>query len=117
MPVAPSLRSGAFPLAEALAHIPGPPGAHAVSVLQRGTLHLKLSCPVPPNVQAPHDQDELYIVVRGSGTLVHGERRDACAAGDALFVAAGTEHHFEDFSDDLAVWVVFYGSAGGEAPA
>lgn len=24
-------------------------------------------------------------------------------------VAAGTEHHFEEFSDDLAVWIVFYG--------
>ena len=68
----PSGPSGAFPLAEALARIPGPPGAHAVSVLQRGTLQLKLSCPVRPNVQAPHDQDELYVVVRGHGTLVHG---------------------------------------------
>jgi len=33
-----------------------------------------------------------------------------------MFIAAGTEHHFEQFSDDLAVWVVFYGSEGGEVP-
>jgi len=24
---------------------------------------------------------------------------------------------FEDFTDDLAVWVLFYGSGGGEIPA
>jgi len=25
------------------------------------------------------------------------------------------EHRFENFSDDLAVWVFFYGPEGGEA--
>jgi hypothetical protein len=24
-------------------------------------------------------------------------------------------HRFEDFTDDLAVWVIFYGPEGGEA--
>ena len=33
-----------------------------------------------------------------------------------MLIAAGTEHRFEDFSDDLAVWVVFYGPDGGEVP-
>jgi hypothetical protein len=32
-------------------------------------------------------------------------------------VAAGTEHRFEDFTEDLAVWVVFYGPDGGEVSA
>ena len=42
---------------------------------------------------------------------------DETSAGqDLLFVAAGTEHPFEDFTDDLAVWVVFFGPQGGEAP-
>jgi mannose-6-phosphate isomerase-like protein (cupin superfamily) len=36
------------------------------------------------------------------------------AVGDALFVAAGVEHRFENFSDDLAAWVAFYGPEGGE---
>jgi hypothetical protein len=31
-----------------------------------------------------------------------------------LFVGAGVEHRFEEFSDDLAVWVFFYGPEGGE---
>lgn len=33
-----------------------------------------------------------------------------------MFVAAGTEHRFEHFSDDLTVWVVYFGPEGGEAP-
>ena len=37
------------------------------------------------------------------------------ARATCLFVPAGVEHRFEDFTDDLAVWVVFYGPEGGEA--
>jgi mannose-6-phosphate isomerase-like protein (cupin superfamily) len=109
-------RSGLIRLAEARARIPGPAGEHAVSLLERGTLKVKLSCPVRPNQQSPHAQDEVYVIARGSGVLVHGGRRDQCGPGDLLFVAAGTEHHFEDFTDELTVWVVFYGADGGEVP-
>jgi hypothetical protein len=31
-----------------------------------------------------------------------------------LFAAAGATHCFENFSDDLVVWVLFYGPEGGE---
>jgi mannose-6-phosphate isomerase-like protein (cupin superfamily) len=107
-------RSGIVRLAEARARIPGPAGEHAVSLLARGTLEVKLSHPVRPNVQSPHEKDEVYVIVRGRGVLFHDGKRDAFEAGDLMFVAAGTEHHFEDFSDDLSVWVVFYGPPGGE---
>jgi mannose-6-phosphate isomerase-like protein (cupin superfamily) len=103
-------------LADARARIPGPAGEHAVRLWQRGTLNVRLSCPVPPNQQTPHVQDEVYVIVHGRGVLIHDGKRDEFRSGDFLFVAAGTEHHFEDFTDDLAVWVVFYGPEGGEAP-
>jgi len=32
-----------------------------------------------------------------------------------LFVAAGEEHRFTEFTDDFATWVFFYGPEGGEA--
>jgi hypothetical protein len=32
-----------------------------------------------------------------------------------LFAAAGVEHRFENSSDDLPLWVVFYGPEGGES--
>jgi mannose-6-phosphate isomerase-like protein (cupin superfamily) len=34
--------------------------------------------------------------------------------GDVLFVRAGNEHRFENFTDDFATWVIFYGPDGGE---
>ena len=110
-------RSCVIRLARAQARIPGPAGEHSVSVLQRGTLDVKLSLPTPPNQQTPHAQDEVYVVLRGRGILLHDGERDPFESGDLLFVAAGTEHRFEDFSEDLAVWVVFYGPRGGEVPA
>ena len=110
-------RSRVIRLAEAQAGIPGPAGEHAVSLLQRGTLNVKLSLAVPPNQQTPHEQDEVYAVIRGRGVLLHDGERDPFESGDLLFVAAGTEHRFEDFTEDLAVWVIFYGPSGGEVPA
>jgi mannose-6-phosphate isomerase-like protein (cupin superfamily) len=104
-----------FRLTDTQFSIPGPDGKHFNTLLQRGTLKLLISLPVRPNVQAPHAQDELYVVVRGHGVLVHDGKRDRFTQGDAMFVSAGTEHHFEDFTDDLAVWVAFYGPQGGEA--
>ena len=109
-------RSGVIRLSEARAGIPGPAGERSVLVLQRGTLDVKLALPVPPNQQTPHAQDEIYVVIRGRGVLVHDSKRDPFESGDLLFVAAGIEHHYEDFTKDLALWRVFYGQRGGEVP-
>jgi mannose-6-phosphate isomerase-like protein (cupin superfamily) len=103
-------------LAEAQAGIARSAGELSVSVLQRGSLDVKLGTPARPNEQMPHEQDEAYIVVRGRGVLFHDGKRDPFESGDFLFVAAATEHRFEDFSDDLLVWRVFYGPKGGEVP-
>ena len=110
----PADSSGVIRFADAEQGIPTPAGERAVLVLKRGTLDIKLSIPVPPNEQAPHAQDEVYAVVRGSGVLVHGDRRDPFEAGDLLFVAAGVVHHYEDFTPDLALWRIYYGPPGGE---
>lgn len=64
--------------------------------------------------QQPHTRDEIYFVAAGSGKYVCGETRTAFGATDLLFAAAGVEHRFENFSDDLVVWVLFYGPEGGE---
>lgn len=72
--------------------------------------------PLRPSQQTPHVQDEIYFVVCGRGVLFHDGKRDPFEAGDLLFVAAGTEHQFENISEDFAVWRVFYGPDGGEAP-
>jgi mannose-6-phosphate isomerase-like protein (cupin superfamily) len=54
------------------------------------------------------------VVARGSGTFFDGEARRPVEPGTFLFAAAGQPHRFEAFSADFAVWVFFYGPAGGE---
>ena len=112
------VRSGILRLDEARALLPGPAGEHSVSVLKRGTADVKLAVrpAVPPTLLTPHAQDEIYVCVQGRGVLFHDGRRDAFEAGDLMFVAAGVPHRFEDYSEDLAVWVIFYGASGGEVP-
>jgi mannose-6-phosphate isomerase-like protein (cupin superfamily) len=83
-------------------------------VLRRGTLLLGLYAPRGNDPQTPHTQDEVYVVVSGTGEFVRGSERASFGPGDALFVPAGDEHRFENFSDDFAAWVVFYGPQGGE---
>jgi mannose-6-phosphate isomerase-like protein (cupin superfamily) len=111
------LRSCVMRHAEAQARIPGPAGEHAVAVLRRGPLDVALSIPRYPSEQTPHAQDEIYFIIRGRGFLLHDGKRDPFEPGDILFVAAGVEHQFEDATDDLAVWRVFFGPHGGEVPA
>jgi mannose-6-phosphate isomerase-like protein (cupin superfamily) len=110
----PSTRSGLIRFADAQTRIPGPGGEHAARILQRGTLDVRLALAprVPPTEVTPHTQDEVYVIVRGHGVLFHDGKRDRFEAGDLLFVASGIEHRFEDYSDDLAVWVIFYGAGG-----
>jgi len=114
--MADSFRSRVIPLRQTQDRIPGPPGAHFVTVMQRGTVRALLSRPVAPNRQTPHEQDEMYVIVRGRGVLFHDGHRDPFETGDLIFVAAGTEHWFEEFTEDFAVWVVFYGPPEGEIP-
>ena len=83
-------------------------------VRNHGTLELGYYKPVGTDPQDPHDQDEVYIVESGSGHFVVEDERVTFKAGDALFVPAFVTHRFEDFSDDFAAWVIFYGPKGGE---
>jgi len=89
-------------------------GLYAV-LLARGTLELGYYMPRGTDDQQPHEQDEVYIVRAGHGRFVLDGETQPFAPGDALFVPAGKPHRFENFSDDFAAWVVFYGPGGGEA--
>jgi len=77
---------------------------------------VKYYAPRGTDEQTPHTRDEVYVVARGSGTFVNGDRRHPFRAGDVLFVPAGVDHRFEDFTDDFGTWVIFYGPEGGERP-
>ncbi|HVG34530.1 MAG TPA: cupin domain-containing protein [Pyrinomonadaceae bacterium] len=100
---------------EALFQLPGPKGERFAAVLEHGSLVVEIYAPRGHDPQTPHTRDEVYIVISGSGYFVNGETREPFGAGDLLFVPAGITHRFEDFTDDLNVWVIFYGPEGGEA--
>ncbi len=65
--------------------------------------------------QTPHLQDEIYVIISGTGEFVNAGHRTNFKPGDIIFVAAGAEHRYEKFTDDFATWVIFYGPLGGEA--
>ena len=83
-------------------------------LLEHGSMELGFYTPDTIDPQTPHTQDEIYIIQSGSGFFVCGDDRTPFEPGEALFVRAGVEHRFEDFTDDFAAWVVFYGPDGGE---
>jgi mannose-6-phosphate isomerase-like protein (cupin superfamily) len=59
-----------------------------------------------PDRQQPHEDDEVYLVLEGSGTLeVEGKRVDV-HEGQAVFVPAGADHRFVGY-EQLSVLVVF----------
>lgn len=84
------------------------------AVMKHGSMLVEYYAPADKDVQTPHRQDELYIIVNGRGILNRNGEKITCKTGDVLFVPAGMKHHFEDFSNDFATWVIFYGSDGGE---
>jgi mannose-6-phosphate isomerase-like protein (cupin superfamily) len=114
---APPSDPGAFrvSLRDALAQLPGPAGERFAPVLTHGSLVVEIYAPRGHDPQTPHTRDEVYVVMQGRGTFVTGPQRTPFGPGDVLFVPAGRVHRFEDFTDDLAVWVFFYGPEGGEA--
>jgi mannose-6-phosphate isomerase-like protein (cupin superfamily) len=101
-------------LSEALDRLPGPQGERSVALFEHGSLVVKLYAPRGNDPQTPHSRDEVYVVAQGSGEFVCGDKRPLFGPTDLLFAAAGVEHRFENFTDDFAVWVMFYGPEGGE---
>lgn len=84
-------------------------------LMKHGTMSVEYFAPKKIDSQSPHRQDELYVIVRGHGQFYRDGEILECKAGDVLFVPAGMEHRFENFTDDFATWVVFYGVDGGES--
>jgi mannose-6-phosphate isomerase-like protein (cupin superfamily) len=60
-----------------------------------------------PDLQGPHREDEVYVVMEGRATLmIDGDERPV-SRGSVAFVAAGAEHRFQDITEDLVAVVLF----------
>ena len=59
-----------------------------------------------PDRQQPHEDDEVYVVLEGTGVLEVENESFPVAEGHSIFVPAGAEHRFTAY-EQLAVLVVF----------
>lgn len=64
-----------------------------------------------PDDQEPHDQDEVYVVLDGTGVLTVAGEDIELHRGDAAFVAAETEHRFSAYQR-LTLLVLFDKTTG-----
>jgi len=64
-----------------------------------------------PDRQQPHSDDEVYVVLEGSGVLEVGGKAVPVKEGDAVFVEAGADHRFSAY-EQLAVLVIFERARG-----
>lgn len=85
-----------------------------LKVFEHGTLSVEVYKPEKVDLQQPHSRDEVYIIISGNGEFLNDGIRSEVKTGDFLFVSAGIEHRFENFTNDFSTWVLFYGPEGGE---
>jgi mannose-6-phosphate isomerase-like protein (cupin superfamily) len=100
---------------KALQNLSDKQGETFIKVMEHGTMSVEIYRPVNIDPQTPHEQDELYVIISGSGDFFLSGNTNSFQQGDILFVPAGAEHRFMNFTADFATWVIFYGPLGGEA--
>ncbi|WP_142686068.1 cupin domain-containing protein [Chitinophaga polysaccharea] len=83
-------------------------------LFEHGSMRGVIFAPDEIDRQEPHIQDEIYLVMRGSGEFEMEGKVVKVGVGDFLFVPAGASHRFRNFTPDLLLWVILYGVEGGE---
>ncbi len=85
-----------------------------ITLFEHGSLQIEYYKPDLVDKQTPHTRNELYVIAGGSGQFLYADKQVDFEVGDVLFVPAGIEHRFINFTTDFATWVFFYGPEGGE---
>jgi mannose-6-phosphate isomerase-like protein (cupin superfamily) len=57
--------------------------------------------------QTPHDDDEVYYVIRGRGTVRVANEDRPVSPGSIIYVKAHVEHRFHDITEELQLLVFF----------
>ncbi len=63
--------------------------------------------PGVPDLQSPHTEDELYVVMSGRGRITVGDEVRDIRPGTVVFVGAGVTHRFHDIEERLVLVVAF----------
>src|SRR4029450_8517669 len=97
----------AFSIAEVKNRLKAADGGYEVVHDSRGLeLGVYVLVAPEPDRQQPHEDDEVYVILEGSGVLeVEGESVPV-QEGSAVFVEAGADHRFTAY-EHLSVLVIF----------
>jgi mannose-6-phosphate isomerase-like protein (cupin superfamily) len=57
--------------------------------------------------QTPHQEDEIYYVVRGKAKMRLGGEQRPISQGDVIYVEKYLEHRFFDIAEELVLLVIF----------
>ena len=75
-----------------------------VPALSCGLYHLDKGS---TDMQSPHDDDEIYFVLRGRAQLKLGEEIHDVSTGSLLYVKATEQHSFFEIEEDMTLLVFF----------
>jgi mannose-6-phosphate isomerase-like protein (cupin superfamily) len=59
------------------------------------------------DMQSPHDEDEVYLVLSGKARMRLGEEERDVGAGSLLYISATTDHSFFEIEEDMTLMVMF----------
>ncbi|MFE2861686.1 cupin domain-containing protein [Sphingobacterium multivorum] len=82
-------------------------GKEFFSLLDVNNLSVEIYKPHHVDKQKPHDRDEFYVIISGSGIFELDGETTPFQQGDFLFVPAFVAHRFVEFSADFITWVFF----------
>jgi mannose-6-phosphate isomerase-like protein (cupin superfamily) len=101
------LPTQAFDIHGAKARLEAAGGGYEVVHTSRGLeLGVYVLVAPEPDRQQPHADDEVYVVLEGTGVLDVEGRRLELREGSAAFVPAGADHRFSAY-EHLSVLVIF----------
>jgi len=64
------------------------------------------------DMQAPHDEDEIYFVLEGKARMRMGDAERDVTPGSLLYIRAATEHSFFEIEEDMLLLVLFASAHG-----
>jgi mannose-6-phosphate isomerase-like protein (cupin superfamily) len=59
------------------------------------------------DMQAPHDDDEVYLVLSGKARMRLNDEDRGVGPGTLLYISASTEHSFFEIEEDMTLLVMF----------
>ena len=81
-----------------------------MEVLSEESMRVELARYPNPEPKTPHREDELYVILSGSGVVHVGSETYEVNEGDVVYVEQGVEHNFFEIDDEITALVVFTGA-------